>query len=423
MKPANPDAPSRVAKPMATKAATKPATKAPTKAGTPRQSRAKTPQTFTVDGNRLHVLETGAARLKALIGLIDGARSSLRLLYYIYTADEVGRTVRDALERAIARKVTVKLIVDGFGSSAPPDFFAALEKDGADVCHFLPRYGRRYLLRNHQKLAIADEHQVLIGGFNIEDDYFDDGPAGWRDLGLCVEGPAAKRLVGYFDALAKWTHQEKSRLGDLRRALSRWSEPRGGPVRWLLGGPTRKLSPWAQTVRREMRGAHRLDMIAAYFAPNPMMLRRIEAIAKKRGGEARIMTAAKSDQNATIAAARHTYRRLLDRKVRLFEYQPTKLHTKLFVIDDVVHIGSANFDIRSLYLNLELMLRIEDKAFADHMRGYVAREYEDAREVTREEHAKAGWLDRLRWSLAYFLVAVVDANVTRRLNFGVEQNT
>jgi cardiolipin synthase len=394
-----------------------------TKAILPRQSKAKkTPDTFTVDGNRLHVLETGAGRLKALIGMIDGAKSSLRLLYYIYTADDVGRAVREALERALARKVAVKLIVDGFGSSAPADFFDSLKADGADVCHFLPRFGRRYLLRNHQKLVIVDERQVLIGGFNIEDDYFDDGPAGWRDLGLCVEGPAAQRLVGYFDALAKWTHQEKARLGDLRRALAHWSEPRGGPVRWLLGGPTRRLSPWAQTVRREMRRARRLDMIAAYFAPNPMMLRRIEAIAKKRGGQALIMTAAKSDQNATIAAARHTYRRLLERGVRIFEYQPTKLHTKLFVIDDIVHIGSANFDIRSLYLNLELMLRIEDKAFADHMRSYVAREVEDSREITPGDHARAGWLDRLRWSLAYFLVAVVDASVTRRLNFGVDQN-
>src|SRR6478735_10405170 len=241
MKPANPTPPSRVARPMATKTAT------------PRQPRGKTPETFTVDGNRLHVLETGAERLKALIGMIDGAKSSLRLLYYIYSPDDVGTKVRAALERALERKVSVSLIVDGFGSCAPPEFFARLERGGADVCRFLPRYGRRYLLRNHQKLVIADENQVLIGGFNIEDSYFFDGPDGWRDLGLCVEGPAAKRLVGYFDALAKWTHQERSSLRALRRALARWSEPKGGPVRWLLGGPTRKLSHWAQTVRREMR--------------------------------------------------------------------------------------------------------------------------------------------------------------------------
>ena len=390
---------------------------APAKSGGAKQAAAGP---FTVAGNALHVLETGAARRQALLELIDGAQDSLRLLYYIYAPDGIGIAVRDALDRARRRGVTVRLIIDGFGSSAPPQFFAGLEKDGADICRFLPRFGRRYLLRNHQKLAIADERRVLIGGFNIEDSYFDDGPDGWRDLGLLLDGPAAKRLVRYFDALARWTHRDTARLRDLRGALSRWSEPKGGPVRWLFGGPTRRLSPWAKTVRKEMRAANRLDMVAAYFAPNPMMLRRIEMIVR-RGGEARVLTAAKSDQNATIAAARHTYQRLLERGVRVFEYQPTRLHTKLFVIDDIVHIGSANFDIRSLYLNLELMLRIEDRDFADHMRAYVAREYADAKEIRLADHARAGWFDRLRWSLAYFLVAVVDGNVTRRLNFGVER--
>lgn len=376
-------------------------------------------KSFTVDGNRLTPLTGGTQRLDALLALIDGAQHSLRLLYYIYSDDPAGRRVRDALAAALARGVTVVMIVDGFGSAAPPEFFAPLHDAGADICRFLPRYGRRYLLRNHQKLALADERRVIIGGFNVEQDYFDDA-AGWRDLGLMVDGPAAGRLAGYFDALSTWTHQRKARMKDLRRALAQWSEPKGGPMRWLLGGPTRRLSPWALTIKQELQGARQLDMIAAYFAPNPRMLRRIEGVAR-RGGAARVLTASKSDNDATIAAARHTYSRLLRRGVRVFEYLPARLHTKLFVIDDVVHIGSANFDIRSLYLNLELMLRIEDEAFATHMRAYVESELADAHEVTWAEHDKAGWFDRLRWAAAYFIVAVVDGNITRRLNFGVER--
>jgi cardiolipin synthase len=160
-------------------------------------------------------------------------------------------------------------------------------------------------------------------------------------------------------------------------------------------------------------------MIAAYFAPTPRMLRGIERIAR-RGGTARVVTAAKSDNNATIAAARHTYHRLLKRGVELFEYQPLKLHTKLFVIDDVVHVGSANFDVRSLFLNLEIMLRIDDPAFAAFMRRYVDGEIAQSRAITVADHERAGWLTRLKWALAYYLVAVVDGNVTRRLNFGID---
>ncbi|MEI9927976.1 MAG: phospholipase D-like domain-containing protein [Sphingomonas sp.] len=66
-----------------------------------------------------------------------------------------------------------------------------------------------------------------------------------------------------------------------------------------------------------------------------------------------------------------TYAGLLRKRVQIYEYQPTKLHTKLFVVDDRVYIGSANFDIRSMFLNLELMLRIDDAAFAQHVRDYV----------------------------------------------------
>jgi cardiolipin synthase len=374
---------------------------------------------FTVDGNRLTLLIAGKQRLDALLGLIDGAKHSLRLLYYIYTDDETGRTVREAMTRAIERGVKVSLIVDGFGSSAGPDFFVPLEQKGADVCHFLPRFGRRYLLRNHQKLALADEKVAIVGGFNVEDDYFDDRK-GWRDLGIQVEGPAAKRLVGYFDALARWTHKPRARLSALRRALSHWSNPKGGEVCWLLGGPTQRLSPWARALRTDVRKALRLDVIAAYFAPTPRMMRAIESV-PRRGGTARVITPSKTDHDVAIAAARHTYHRLLSRGVEIYEYQPQKLHTKLFVIDDVVHIGSANFDVRSLFLNLEIMLRIEDKHFADRMRLYFEGEMADSRRIRPTIHERAGWLTRLRWAIAYYLMAVVDASVTRRLSFGVDK--
>jgi cardiolipin synthase len=378
------------------------------------------PATFTVDRNRLTLFTGGEERLTALIALIDGARRSLRLLYYIYADDEAGRAVRAALERALDRGVEVSLILDGFGSALPSAFFAALEAKKADICRFQPRLGRRYLLRNHQKLALADEKVAIIGGFNIEDSYFDDAD-GWRDLGLRIAGPAAAALTGYFDALQRWTHNKNPRLRTLRRALSRWSQSDGtGKACWLLGGPTRRLSPWAKALRTEIGHAGRLDMIAGYFAPTLRMLRTIEGVVR-RGGEVRIVTAAKSDNNATIAAARHTYRRLLERGVTLFEYQRTRLHTKLFVIDDAVHLGSANFDVRSLFLNLEIMLRVEDRTFADHMRAYVAGEIADSKAISAAAHARASWLDRLRWSFAYWLVAVVDGKVTRRLSFGVDR--
>lgn len=379
---------------------------------------------FGIDGNRLTLLDTGPRRLKALFDLIAGARTSLRLLYYIYTDDTTGERVRDALADAVRRGVTVTLIVDGLGSDPAydRDFFASLRLAGGNVCFFEPRLGRRYLLRNHQKVALADaesaDARVIIGGFNIQDDYFGaPGTDAWRDLGLLVEGPAAGRLGGYFDALWQWAMQPRAPLRLLRKALSDWSEPEGR-LRWLMSGPMRRLSPWARAVRRDLKHARRIDILAAYFFPNPAMIRRLGKAAR-RGGTVRIILPSITDNSLTIWAARFTYRGLLRRGVRVFEYLPTKLHTKLFVIDDAVQIGSANFDMRSLYLNLEVMLRIDDRAFAAHVRAYVDAEVSRSLAITPELHRqRTGPWTRIKQAVIYFIVAVLDYRVTRSLNFG-----
>ena len=374
--------------------------------------------TAEVAGNRLRLLPEGPERMEALLRLIDGARESLRLLFYIFLDDDAGARVRDALLAAAERGVSVSLLVDGFGSDAAGSaFFQPLVDSDVRFCRFSARWGRRYLLRNHQKLALADGVRVITGGFNVADDYFGTiETQAWRDLGLEVEGECVAPLVSYYDQLFEWTEQPKARIRDLRRILHQSSVTQG-KLHWLFGGPTRRLSPWARSVREDMRRATRMDMIAAYFAPSPGMLRRIAGVARR--GRARVITAAKSDNNATIAAARNTYWWMIKRGVEVYEYQPTKLHTKLFVVDDVVHIGSANFDMRSLFLNLELMLRVDDAGFADAMRGFIEGEVADSEHVTRGKHrAQRTLMNRLKWAGAYFFMAVADYRISRVLNFG-----
>ena len=77
-------------------------------------------------------------------------------------------------------------------------------------------------------------------------------------LGLIVEGEAARRLTGYYDVLQRWVQKPKSKMRTLRRALKRWSNP-AGPVRWLLGGPARRMSPWAKAVRTRLAVPMRVD--------------------------------------------------------------------------------------------------------------------------------------------------------------------
>ncbi len=86
-------------------------------------------RTITIDGNRLTPIIEGPEILAALMKLIDEAKRSLRLLYYIYTADRTGALVKDALIRAIDRGVEVSLLIDGFGSGRTPEsYFRELQR-------------------------------------------------------------------------------------------------------------------------------------------------------------------------------------------------------------------------------------------------------------------------------------------------------
>ena len=378
----------------------------------------------TVDGNRLILLPDGPDRLEAAVDLIGNATKTIRVLYYMFAGDWSGQKVRDALLAAAKRGIQVSVLVDDFGSSDNPDnFFAGLRDAGATVCRFHPSWGRRYLLRNHQKMLLidgeTDDSRVLIGGFNIQDDYFkpaDEG--GWRDIGLIVSGPAAARLTPYYDALMGWALKKHARIRELRGIIERYSET-DGALQWQFGGPMKRVSPWALSTTRDLSQSCDVEVIAAYFAPPWGMLKRIARVGTK--GRARVVTASKSDNTATIFAARFTYNQLLKRGVEIHEYQRTKLHTKLLVFDDEVHIGSSNFDFRSLYLNMEMMLRVDDAEFASLMRLYFEGELDDSLAITREAWDKRRtFLNRLKWGLSFFLVTAVDYTVTRRLNFGAE---
>jgi len=378
----------------------------------------------TVEGNRLVLLPDGPDRLEAVLDLIGNAKSSVRLLYYMFAGDFSGKRVREALLRACERGIKVSVLVDDFGSSNnPDDFFVPLRDAGATVCRFHPAWGRRYLLRNHQKMLLVDgdepDCRVLVGGFNVEDDYFkpaDEG--GWRDIGLVVFGTAAGRLTPYYDALMGWALKKRARIRELRSIITRFSES-SGKLQWQFGGPMRRASPWAVSTTRDLSQVCDVEVIAAYFAPPWAMLKRIARAGTK--GRARIITASKSDNTATIFAARFTYNQLMKRGVEIFEYQRTKLHTKLLVFDDEVHIGSSNFDFRSLYLNMEMMLRVDDAEFTSLMRLYFEGELDDSMRIKPEAWKKrAGILNRIKWGLSFFLVTAVDYTVTRRLNFGAE---
>jgi cardiolipin synthase A/B len=378
---------------------------------------------FDVSGHVLHLVHAPDDRLQALLGLINGAQRSIRMFSYMIDADATGREVRTALVEAALRGVAVQIIIDSFGSGDISDaFFDPMVEAGGDYHSFGSRWGLGYMVRNHQKILIVDEAHALVGGFNITDYYFGrKGDLSWEDLGIVISGPEVAHLVEYYDELDALSEDGAVAFLKMRRMIKSW-RPGDGAIRWLLGGPTNRISPWALALKRALERAERLDLVSAYFSPSQTILRRIARVAKQDKGS-RLLLAGKTDNGATIGAARSLYRYLLRRGARIFEFQPRPLHMKLLVVDDVTYIGSANLDVRSLFINLEIMLRIDDAAIAAHMRalidGLVAQSEEQTRALLKQ---RDNWWSRFKAGIAYFLVNTVDYTIGRRIKFNLLKN-
>lgn len=378
---------------------------------------------FHVAGHELHLVHEPQDRLDAILQLIAVAETSIEMFFYMFGDDHTGAEIRDALVHAAKRGVEVQLIIDSFGSSQISDrFFDNLQEAGGEYHSFSTRKGFGYLIRNHQKILVVDGAHALVGGFNITDQYF--GRAGldsWEDLGMIVSGPQAQRLRNYFKDMALASNNGRVRYREIRKIIQTW-RPGIGQLQWLLGGPTNRISPWALTFKRSLEAGQRFDIVSAYFSPSQTILRRLAKTAKRNKGS-RLIMAGKSDNGATIAAARVLYRYLLRRRTRIFEYQPRPLHMKLMVIDETVYIGSANLDVRSTFINLEIMLRIKDAGLALHMRKFIDQLVTQSEEQTGVLlKSRDNIWSRFKAGIAYFLVNSVDYTIGRRIKFGLIRN-
>ncbi|MFU7527453.1 phospholipase D-like domain-containing protein [Qipengyuania sp. ASV99] len=354
----------------------------------------------------------GADRLAALIEHIAGAERSLDMFYYMFQDDRSGRQVLDALIEAARRGVRVHLIIDDFGSDASAEFFQPLQQAGGQFAIFSASWGVRYLIRNHQKFVIADNARVMTGGSNVSDHYYDPPQDnGWCDLGVGIDGKVAESFTEWFALLANWTRTSGSQFRRVRRMIRQW-DPGDGPVQLLLGGPLVRRSHWSYRFKKDLTRAARVDLATAYFGP-PLSIRRLLARTAKRG-DVRLIAAGKSDLPATIELARMFYRRLLRSGAKVYEFQPCKLHMKLLVLDDKSYFGSANLDRRSIRINIELMVRVEDAALADRLREFLDHLQAASAPVDLQWYRRnTSLLDRMRWRF-FYAISLLDYRFARQ---------
>ena len=357
----------------------------------------------------------GARFFPALLAAIDAAQESVCLETYIYAADSLGERFREALVRARQRGARVRVLVDAIGSiGLPASFWKPLRAAGGEVRLFNPLALDRLGIRNHRKLLVCDERVTFVGGFNIASEYDGDGVAhGWFDLGLRVGGTLAAQLAATFEQMFARADFQHKRFIRLRRSTAR-KMVLTPHEQLLLSGPGRGRNPFKRALRRDLASATNVQIMAAYFLP-PWRIRRDLTRIARRGGTVQLILPGKSDVLLSQLAGQSLYRRFLKAGVQIHEYQPQILHAKLIIVDDIVYVGSANLDPRSLDINYELMIRFEHASMAAEARAIFARSLAHCREITSKEwrQSRTIWR-RLKQRWAYWLLVRIDPYLARR---------
>jgi cardiolipin synthase len=335
------------------------------------------------DGNELTLFVDGDDAYDAMLGAIARATKRVWLEVYIFEPDRLGSSVLDALTKAAARGVDVRLLTDAIGSPNVAAHTASLVAAGGRFIVFNPttRLRRRLplMMRDHRKVLVVDDDIGFCGGMNVSEDYGGArrGNGNFRDTHLLVQGPAVRDLALVFSA--GWQHACRERLRGFEAAPAR---PEGSHVVVLGSDQFRRRRGIQRALQLAMRNAsQRIRLTTPYFVPPPRLLRGLVRAAR-RGVVVEVLTAGVSDVPIAAAAARHLYGTLLRSGVRIHELGGgRKLHAKTASVDGLyAHVGSFNLDRWSYDRNLEVVAMTLDPGFASALDGVFD---DDLRTATR----------------------------------------
>ncbi len=325
-----------------------------------------------VAGNRLKLLTTGVATYEELEHQIRSARHTIHITTFILGRDDTGRRVIALLAERARAGVKVRLLLDSVGCMfITRAFIAPLREAGGEVVRFMPvlPFTSRGSanLRNHRKIAVFDRTRAIIGGHNLAQEYM--GPHAFRkrfaDLGALVEGPAATLLNEVF--IADWCFASRRPPGPLRESI-----PAKGPalhgkaeLQVVASGPDVPGDPLYEGIISMIQEAERtIWIVTPYFIPDDVLLRSL--IVKARAGrQVTLIVPARSNHPVTDFARRHYVRELHEAGGRVLLFGAGMMHSKAVIVDDCIGLlGSANFDLRSLFVNFEIGLVVHSEAEA-----------------------------------------------------------
>ena len=350
------------------------------------------------DGNRFQLLIDGDQFYPAMLQAITSSQIHVLLEMYLIESGQVADRFIEALLAAVARDVTVYLLLDDFGARGLNRTDRDRLRQGKVTVVFYNRlrYGelRRNFFRDHRKLLIADGRIAFVGGAGITDEFASpkDPQRRWRETVVSIEGPVVADWRSLFRDT--WLHATGTHL-----PLPPMSQPtvagtQRGRVNYTRGFFYPEIK---RTMITRVRGTHtRVWLATAYFVP-AIKLRRVLRHAARRGVDVRVLVPGDhTDHPAVRHAGRRFYHRLLRDGVRIFEYRPRFTHSKILLCDEWVTIGSSNIDRWTLRWNLEANQEIDDAAFAKDVSAMFERDFQNSDERLFPEWHNRPWHQRMR---------------------------
>jgi cardiolipin synthase len=369
--------------------------------------------------NHVELIADYDEALRRMTAAVHEATQFVHVEFYIMALDASTEPFFTALENAVRRGVSVRLLADYMGSRWIPGRERTMQRlhaAGVDwhwVLPVRPLYNawNRPDLRNHRKILVADGHTAFTGSMNVIDASYlrpSNQQRGRRYVELIaqVTGPVVLELNAVF--LTDW-YSEKGAVVTMpppTRPQSDWNGPAVCQI--LPSGPGYDNDNNLKLFTSLIHAARRTVVITTpYFVPDDSLMTAVTSAAQ-RGVAVTLLTGAVTNEIFVKHAQHSYYEEMLVAGVRIFHMRdPAILHAKhMSIDDDVAVIGSSNLDMRSFTLNLEVTLVAYDASVVADLRRIEA-DFLGKSDELLEEEWKRRWLpDRLLDNVARLTAAL-----------------
>jgi len=378
-------------------------------------------------GNQYKLLADGDAFLQSMLETIQSAQRYIYLCFYIVLDDTTGKQIADALIERANAGVTIRFLYDEVGClRLSYAYFHRLTAAGIEVRSFNTRQGwvNRFQInfRNHRKLVVVDGQQSIVGGLNIGDPYIGEsaGCEKSRDNAVWMSGPVSRKVQAVFAGDYYWTArqdlpaaewdipQPDSRICWEGEAPAEPAQPEPRPPMRDSGAAVCATGPADSRPRATMMfsavaaaAKQRLWISTPYLVPDESTFCALQ-MAKARGVHIRILIPYQADPWAADLAAFHYEWELYEAGIPVYRYEKAFMHQKCVLVDDTLAlVGSTNLDNRSLYLNFELMMAIEDPYFVADVAVMMEKDFQaSVLSNTPDAPAKRWWFARFGTAVA-----------------------